>query len=100
LIVTEVISDGTVLGYYLWGPSTKLSWVKNEPAGYIDIAGKIADGVLRFKSGTVPMEAKFSGPNAMTLQSTNPAKRSETATIKFAPLWQLVPASRPAISKR
>jgi hypothetical protein len=100
LIVTEVISDGLALGFYLWGPSTKLSWEKNTPAGYVGIAGKITDGVLRFKSGPVPVEAKLSGPNTMTLQTTNPLKKSETASVKFGPLWQLHSPSKATISKR
>jgi hypothetical protein len=61
LIVTEV-SSGTsdlALGFYLWGPPTKLSWEKNEQAGYVGFAGKITEGVLRFKSGAFPLEAKF-----------------------------------------
>jgi uncharacterized caspase-like protein len=102
LIVTEV-SSGTsdlALGFYLWGPPTKLSWEKNEQAGYVGFAGKITDGVLRFKSGAVPMEAKLGGPNRMTLQSTNPKKPSETAVVKFTPLWQLSSPSKSAISKR
>jgi hypothetical protein len=104
LIITEVISDrlsdGLALGFYLWGPATKLSWEKNTPAGYIGIAGKITDGVLRFKSGPVPVEAKLSGPSTMTLQTTNPQKKSETASVKFAPLWQLGSPSKATISKR
>jgi uncharacterized caspase-like protein len=102
LIVTEV-SSGTsdlALGFYLWGPPTKLSWDKNAQAGYVGFAGEITDGVLRFKSGGVLMEAKLSGPNKMTLKSTNPKKPSETAVGKFAPLWQLGSSSKSTISKR
>ena len=88
LIVTEALSDGLVLGYYLLGPPTKLSW-DNSPATYMAVAGKIADGVLRFKSGRFPIEAKFIGPNTMTLKSTNPEK-PETAIVKFTSLWQLM----------
>ena len=89
LILTEV-SNKLALGYYLWGPSTKLSWDKG-PAGYISFAKNIDGGVLRFNSGEFPLEAKFSGPNVMTLTSTNPKKNGETATVKLTPLWQLIP---------
>jgi hypothetical protein len=102
LIVTEVssVSSDLALGFYLWGPPTKLSWEKNEQAGYVGLAGKITDGVLRFKSGAVLMEAELNGPNKMTLKSTNPKKPSETAVVKFAPLWQLGSSSKSTISKR
>jgi len=97
LIVTEVLSDGLALGYYLWGPPTKLSWSK-APAGYAPLASKIDGGVLRFQSGE--LEAKLSGPNAMTLKSTNLKKRSETATLKFEPLWRLLPQDQIPQGKR
>ena len=102
LIVTEVSSQTSdlALGFYLWGPPTKLSWEKNEQAGYVGFAGKITDGVLRFKSGAVPIEAKLNGPNKMTLQSRNPKKPSESAIVKLAPLWQLSSPSKSTISKR
>jgi hypothetical protein len=46
LIVTEVISGTSdlALGFYLWGPPTKLSWEKNEQAGYVGFAGNITEG--------------------------------------------------------
>jgi len=102
LIVTEVSSytSDIALGFYLWGPPTKLSWDKNAQAGYVSFAEKITDGVLRFKSGTVPLEAKLNGPNKMTLQSRNPTKPSETAVVKLAPLWQLSSTSKSIVSKR
>ena len=69
LIVTEV-SNKLALGFYLWGPPTKLSWDKG-PAGYISFAKNIDGGVLRFNSGDFPLEAKISGQDAMTVRSTN-----------------------------
>lgn len=88
LIVTEVLSDGLALGYYASGPPTKLSWSK-APAGYSPFAKKIEGGVLPFLSGE--LQARLSSPNAMTLKSTNLKKPSETATVRFEPLWRLVP---------
>jgi uncharacterized caspase-like protein len=95
LIVTEVSSatSNLALGFYLSGPPTKLSWEKNDQAGYAGIAGTITDGVLRFKVGATPMEAKLNSPNRMTMQSTNHKRPSQTAVIKFEPLWQLTPPS-------
>ena len=40
LIVTEVLSDGLALGYYLWGPPTKRSWEK-APASYMTLQTKL-----------------------------------------------------------
>ena len=91
LIVTEAYSDGLVLGFYLYGPPTKYSWEKDIPAGYTALLGRVSDGTLRFKSGSTSIEAKLVGTNAMTLQSTNPRKRSQTSTVNLAPIWQLAP---------
>jgi hypothetical protein len=97
LIVTEVLSDGLALGYYLWGPPTKLSWEK-APASYMTIADKIIGGVLRFDSGSIV--AKFGNPNELTLKSINRKKAAEIATVKFEPLWQLIPRDQPKPAKR
>jgi hypothetical protein len=99
LIVTETYSDGLALGFYLYGPPTKLDWEKDTPAGYVALLGRISDGTLRFKSGVTPMEARLVGANAMTLHATNPTNKSETATIKLGPLWQLVPTDPTARGK-
>jgi uncharacterized caspase-like protein len=102
LIVTEVSSvpSDLALGFYLWGPPTKLSWEQNDPAGYVSFAGTITDGVLRFKSGTVPIEAKLSAANKMSLEAKNPKKPSEIVTAKLDSLWQLSSTSKPTMSKR
>jgi hypothetical protein len=96
LIVTEVLSDGLALGYYLWGPPTKLSWEK-APAFYMTIADKIVGDELRFDSGSIV--AKFSKPNELTLKSINRKKAAETATAKFEPLWQLIPRDQLSAGK-
>ena len=91
LVITEITSDGVAVGYYLWGPPGKLSWAKNDPAGYVNFAGKITDGKLEFKSGEVPMDAMLSGAS-MTLHSVNPHRQkgqSKDAAIKLSPLWRL-----------
>jgi len=92
LIVTEVVSGTSdlALGFYLWGPPTKLSWEKNEQAGYVGFAGNITDGVLQFKSGAVPMEAKLNGPNKMTLQSRNPKSHQKEPSLNLHRCGSLV----------
>ena len=91
LILTEALSDGLVLGYYVYGPSAKGSWDISEPAGYVNFAGKVSDNVLRFNSGKYPVEVRLSGANAITMQLTNPEKKSKSSAIKFTPIWQLFP---------
>jgi hypothetical protein len=105
LILTEALSDGLVLGYYVYGAPANGSWDNAAPAGYVNFAGKISDNALRFNSGKYPHEVKLSGANAMTMRVTDPDKKSKSGPIKFVPLWQLVPsASRsteaPASTKR
>jgi len=85
LILTEALSDGLVLGYYVYGPSAKGSWDISEPAGYVNFAGKVSDNVLRFNSGKYPVEVRLSGANAITMQLTNPEKKSKLGSA--ARLW-------------
>jgi uncharacterized caspase-like protein len=93
LILTDALSDGLVLGYYVYGPSAKGSWDVGEPAGYVKFAGKVSDNVLRFNSGKYPVEVRLRGANAMTMVLTNPDKKSKSSAIKFTPIWQLLPST-------
>jgi hypothetical protein len=71
-IVTEVPSDGLALGYYVWGPPTKLSWYNSQlPTPSWQEKSPM---VLRFKSGTIAIEATFSAPGTITLKSTHPKR--------------------------
>ncbi|MEH2568554.1 caspase family protein [Bradyrhizobium sp. AZCC 2289] len=100
LILTEALSDGLVLGYYVYGTPANGSWDNAAPAGYVNFAGKISDNVLRFNSGKYPVEVKLSGANAMTMRLTDPDKKSKSDSIKFSPIWQLVPPDHEASGKR
>src|SRR5882672_11195737 len=91
LILTEALSDGLVLGYYVYGAPAKGSWDDNAPAGYVDFTGKISDNALRFNSGKYPAEVRLSGANAMTMLLTNPEKKAKSSAIEFTPIWQLLP---------
>jgi hypothetical protein len=62
LILTEALSDGLVLGYYVYGPPTSSSWEKNAPAGYVNFAGNISDGSLRFNLEQSPSGQSLMGP--------------------------------------
>ena len=90
LILTEALSEGLVLGYYVYGPAAKGSWDDNTPAGYVNFAGKISDNALRFNAGKYPVEVRLNGANAMTMQLTNSDKKSKSSAIKFTPIWQLL----------
>jgi Caspase domain len=61
LILTEALSDGLVLGYYVYGAPANGSWDHAAPAGYVNFAGKISDNALRFNSGKYPVEVKLTG---------------------------------------
>jgi hypothetical protein len=94
LVLTEVQSDGTILGYYVYGPAGKGSWDEKSPAGYFSFSAKISDNIFQFKPGVYPTEVKLSNGDAMSMRMTNPDKKMAAAVIKFTPLWRLVSADR------
>jgi hypothetical protein len=94
LVLTEALSDGMVLGHYVYGPAAKGTWDEKSPAGYVGLAAKISDNVLRFRSGIYPVEVKLSGVDAMSMRVTNPDKKITGPAIRFTPLWRLVSADR------
>ncbi|APO49073.1 caspase family protein [Bradyrhizobium diazoefficiens] len=87
LIVTEVSATGLAKGYYLWGPPTKASWVKDE-AGYQSFAEYITDN--KFSITGTPVTVRME-KNVLALSSFRKEKPSETASIELRPVWQLVP---------
>jgi uncharacterized caspase-like protein len=92
LIVTEVSATGLAKGYYLWGPPTKQSWVK-DVAGYKSFAEYITND--KFSINGTPVTAKLD-KNVLALTSVNKEKPSETANIELRPVWQLVPVPEDA----
>jgi uncharacterized caspase-like protein len=86
LIVTEVSATGLAKGYYLWGPPTKASWVKDE-AGYRSFSEYIT--VNRFSISGMPVTVKLE-KNVLALSSFKKDNPSETANIELRPVWQLV----------
>ncbi|MCK1389745.1 caspase family protein [Bradyrhizobium sp. 1] len=87
LIVTEVSATGLAKGYYLWGPPTKTSWVKDE-AGNRSFAEYISDNKLSI--GGTPVTVRLER-NVLALSSFKKENPSETASIELHPVWQLVP---------
>jgi hypothetical protein len=94
LVLTEALSDGMVLGHYVYGPAAKGTWDETSPAGHIGFAAKISDNVLHFTSGIYPVELKLSGANAMTMWISKPEKKMTGPGIRFTPLWRLVSQDR------
>ncbi|MCK1718422.1 caspase family protein [Bradyrhizobium sp. 141] len=92
LIVTEVSATGLAKGYYLWGPPTKASWVKDE-AGYKSFAEYVTDN--KFSINGTPVTVKLD-KNVLALSSFKKENPSETANIELRPVWQLVPAPEEA----
>ncbi|SDN62838.1 caspase family protein [Afipia sp. GAS231] len=94
LVLTEALSDGMVLGHYVYGPAAKGTWDEKSPAGYVGFAAKISDNAFRFWSGIYAIEVKFTGTDAMSMRVTNPDKKITGPAIRFTPLWRLVSADR------
>lgn len=88
LIVTEVSATGLARGYYLWGPPTKQSWMKDE-AGYRSFAEYIVSD--KFSIEGTPVTVKLD-KNVLALSSFKKENPSETANIELRPVWQLVPS--------
>ncbi|MET4261055.1 putative caspase-like protein [Bradyrhizobium sp. S3.12.5] len=86
LIITDVSDTGLAKGYYLWGPPTKGSWVKDQP-GYRSFAEYITDN--KFSIDGTPVSVKLE-KNVLALSSVNKNSTSETANIELRPIWQLV----------
>ncbi len=90
LIVTEVSATGLAKGYYLWGPPTKASWVKDE-AGYRAFSEYITDN--KFSITGTPVTVRME-KNVLALSSFKKENPSETASIELRPVWQFVPGSK------
>lgn len=68
LIVTDVLSDGTALGYAIYGPPGRLSSSRRS-AWYDSFAGKISDGILKFELAKSPFSAKFFSSDTITFRA-------------------------------
>lgn len=87
LIITEVSATGLARGYYLWGPPTKQSWMK-DAAGFRSFAEYIEND--KFSINGTPVTVKMD-KNVLALSSFKKENPSETANIDLRPVWQLVP---------
>jgi dienelactone hydrolase len=89
LLVTDVSSDGTALGYMVVGPPTKFSSSRS-PAWYDDFAGRISGDTLQFEARKSPFWARFAGPARITLHAIDykNGKRSQSVSIVLDRIWQ------------
>jgi hypothetical protein len=100
LIVTRVDADGMAIGYYLWGPPTKASWVQ-APAGSTPFKGSITGATLEFKCANITMKGRLEGQNRMAVTlRMNAATDTKTARGNFAAVWQLEPSGVPLYEKK
>jgi hypothetical protein len=88
LIVTEAASNGTVAGYYVWGPPTKTSWVQDQ-AGYSKITGQITNGGLEFRFATVTITARMEGRTRLLARLTTTDGTKKTGSGRFSSVWQI-----------
>jgi hypothetical protein len=94
LIIRDVSASGMARGYYLWGPSTKLSWDQG-PAGYAQFAEFIDKDTLTLDMGNT-ITAKLDDRNIMTMTSVRKDKPSDRTSNEYYPIWQLAPQGRVA----
>jgi hypothetical protein len=88
LIVTDVTSDGAVVGHYLWGPTTRVSW-EPDPAGSSPFRGSISRGVMEFKLGNHTFFVKPEGQRRMSVRiRMQTATEQKNAHGYFSPVWQ------------
>jgi hypothetical protein len=87
LIITEVSATGLARGYYVWGPPTKQSWVK-DVAGYKPFAEHVANG--RFSIKVTPEINVNLDDNVLKLRVAKSDKPADKSNIELRPIWQLL----------
>jgi TolB-like protein/DNA-binding winged helix-turn-helix (wHTH) protein len=93
LIVTKVEGDGTIMGYFVYGPP-KPQTPEHHPAGVVQWLGKVSDGALtyRFPLGTT-MTVQFTGDNIFLALNRTDGLRP---TVTMEPVWRLADDERDA----
>lgn len=92
LIVTDVESDGTIMGYYVYGPPTPQT-IDQSPAGFTQWLGKVSDGALTYQTGRGPVTVQFTGDNIFLVQNRTDGRRP---TVTMEPVWRLADEERAA----
>jgi TolB-like protein/DNA-binding winged helix-turn-helix (wHTH) protein len=92
LIVTDVEGDGTIMGYFVYGPSTPQT-VEQNPAGFVRWLGKVSDGALTYRYGLGTMIVQLTGDNIFLAQNRADGRR---ATVTMEPVWRPAGGERAA----
>jgi hypothetical protein len=94
LIVTDVASDGSIGGHYVWGPPAKGSWVR-DVAGSTPFRGIFRNGEFNFDLGSVvtgnvtTMNVALKGRQMIVRPRMRTLTEVKTSLGYFSPLWQL-----------
>jgi len=92
LIVTDVEGDGTIMGYFVYGPPTPQT-VEQIPAGFAQWLGKVSDGALTYRYPLGTMTVQLTGENIFLVQNRTDGRR---ATVAMEPVWRLTDEERAA----
>jgi TolB-like protein/DNA-binding winged helix-turn-helix (wHTH) protein len=92
LIVTDVEGDGTIMGYFVYGPPTPQT-VEQSPAGFVQWLGKVSDGALTYQYALYTMTVQLTLDNIFLVQNRTDGRR---ATVTMEPVWRLADEERAA----
>ena len=74
LIVTDVEGDGTIMGYFVYGPPTPQT-VEQSPAGFVQWLGKVSDGALTYQHALYTMTVQLTLDNIFLVQNRTAAEQ-------------------------
>jgi len=86
LIVTNVETDGKLMGYFVYGPPTPQT-IEQTAAGYHQWLGTVAGDILTYPYPRGTTTVQFSGDNLFLTQKRDDGR---TPTITLEPVWRLV----------
>jgi TolB-like protein len=92
LIVTDVEGDGTIMGYFVYGPPTPQT-VGQNAAGFVQWLGKVSDGALTYRYLYGTMTVQLAGDNIFLVQNRTDGRRP---AVMMEPVWRLVDEERDA----
>jgi TolB-like protein/DNA-binding winged helix-turn-helix (wHTH) protein len=90
LIVTDVDGDGTIMGYFVFGPPTPQT-VGQNAAGFVQWLGKVSDGALTYRYLYGTMTVQLAGDNIFLVQNRTDGRRP---AVTMEPVWRLVDEER------
>jgi TolB-like protein/DNA-binding winged helix-turn-helix (wHTH) protein len=90
LIVTDVDGDGTIMGYFVYGPPTPQT-VGQNAAGFVQWLGKVSDGALTYGYLYGTMTVQLAGDNIFLVQNRTDGRRP---AVTMEPVWRLADEER------